>query len=238
MRIDPSGVPIVAVGALAALACVVLGATAWSLACAALTAAFAFFFRDPHRQAPQEVDVVLAPADGRVLVAGAADRQVAPPGRWWQVSIFLSPFDVHVNRAPVSGRVVRVERRDGAKHPAYRSDAALRNARTEIWFETAGRVVVCRQVAGILARRVVCRLTPGMNVRAGDRFGIMRFGSRIDLFVPLEARLQVAPGERVRAGETVVARFGAAAGTVSAGEARGPATVGLDAPSASENNRA
>jgi phosphatidylserine decarboxylase len=208
MRIDPSGRPWVATAGLAALMAVVaLGSTALAVGCGLVGVVFALFFRDPERHPPSEPGVVLAPADGRVLVAGPADEAVAPPGRWLQVSIFLSPLDVHVNRVPVTGRVVRVERLAGTKQPAYRREAARRNARTEIWFDTARGSVVCRQVAGLLARRVVCRLEPGMAVHAGDRFGIVQFGSRIDLFLPGHAVLQVTDGARVRAGETIVAHL-------------------------------
>lgn len=205
MRIDPAGLPYVATPALAALGAAAAGWVGPALFGAGLAGVFAFFFRDPDRHPPSRSGIVLAPADGRVLVAGPAVKAIAPPGEWQQVSIFLSPLDVHVNRVPVSGRVVRVQPIAGRKGPAYTADAARANARTEIWFDTEWGPVVCRQVAGILARRVVCRIAPGMSVRAGDRFGIMKFGSRIDLFLPLAAELAVAPGARVRAAETVVA---------------------------------
>jgi phosphatidylserine decarboxylase len=166
---------------------------------------FALFFRDPDRCVPDLPGAVLAPADGRVLVAGPAEPAIAPPGAWQQVSIFLSLADVHVNRIPVSGRLVRVDYKRGEFLPAYRSEAAGRNERNELWIDRAGEMVVCRQVVGILVRRVVCRLGAGTDVRAGDRFGIMKFGSRIDLFLPTRADLSVRSGDRVRGGETVVA---------------------------------
>src|SRR4029077_3818300 len=112
---------------------------------------------------------VLAPADGRVLVAGPAIEASAPPGSWQQVSIFLSPMDVHVNRVPASGRVARVSFTRGRFLPAYRHDAGTVNERSEIWIDHGGQPIVARQIVGMLARRVVCRVEPGADVHAGDR---------------------------------------------------------------------
>jgi phosphatidylserine decarboxylase len=147
----------------------------------------------------------LSPADGRVLVAGDAVREVAPPGNWRQISIFLSPLDVHVNRVPATGEIVSVHRHSGRHLAAYRSEAATANERTEIWLQHGDCQIVFRQVVGVLARRLVCRLTPGQRVAAGQRFGIMKFGSRMDVFVPVKAALQVKVGDRVRGGESVLA---------------------------------
>ena len=205
MRFDPAGLPFIA-GAL--LLAVVSGtAVAWVLAIPflALGAFFAFFFRDPHRTAPPDEDAVVSPADGRVLIAGAAVAEATPPGEWKQISIFLSPMDVHVNRIPVSGRVTRVSYTPGRFLPAYRHDAGTTNERSEVWIDHRGQTVVARQIVGILARRVVCRVESGADVRAGDRFGIMKFGSRMDVFVPASATITVKVGDTVRGGETVIA---------------------------------
>jgi phosphatidylserine decarboxylase len=168
---------------------------------------FAFFFRDPDRRTPVSATAadVLAPADGTVLVAGAAADGAAPPGSWKQISVFLSPMDVHVNRVPVSGRVTRVLLTRGRFLPAYRADAATANERSEIWIDHAGQIVVARQIVGILARRVVCRLQGGEAVQAGERFGVMKFGSRMDVFVPDDAEVTVKVGDTVRGGETIIA---------------------------------
>ena len=205
MRVDSAGYPFI--GGALALA-VVLGATiAWVLAIpvVALALFFVFFFRDPERAAPPQAEQVLSPADGRVIVAGPAQPDHAPPGVWQQISIFLSPIDVHVNRIPASGRVTRVAYTAGRFLPAYRHDAASVNERSEIWIDHGGQTIVARQVVGILARRVVCRVQTGAEVRAGDRFGIMKFGSRMDVFVPPSATLAVRVGDAVRGGETVIA---------------------------------
>ena len=207
MRLDSAGLPFI-IGALA-LALVSSAAVGWALAIPFLVlgAFFVFFFRDPGRRAAAGTgdDAVLSPADGRVLVAGSASADVAPPGAWQQISIFLSPMDVHVNRVPVSGRVTRVSFTRGRFLPAYHHDAAGANERSEIWIDHRGQQVVARQIVGILARRVVCRVEAGADVRAGDRFGIMKFGSRMDVFVPPSATLAVSVGQKVRGGETVIA---------------------------------
>jgi phosphatidylserine decarboxylase len=205
MKIDRAGVPFIACGLVPAAVLVALGYPLVAVPLGVAAAVFALFFRDPDRHVPDLADAVLAPADGRVLVAGPAERTAAPPGAWQQVSVFLSPADVHVNRIPVSGRLVRVDYKRGEFLPAYRGEAAARNERNELWIDRAGEMVVCRQVTGVLVRRVVCRLAAGTDVRAGDRFGIMKFGSRIDLFLPTRATLSVRSGDRVRGGETVVA---------------------------------
>jgi phosphatidylserine decarboxylase len=161
-----------------------------------------YFFRDPERHPPALPGAVLSPADGRVTEGG---REVIDPfvGPARQVSIFLSPLDVHVNRAAVSGRVVDVEYRPGAFRAAYRPEAE-QNERVSIAIEgDAGRVVM-RQVAGVLARRIVCRVGPGDRLEAGQRFGMIRFGSRMDVLMPARARVLVGVGDRVRAGETIV----------------------------------
>jgi phosphatidylserine decarboxylase len=205
LRLDPAGLPFI--GGALAIALISGAAVAWILALPflALGAFFAFFFRDPHRTSPSDDDVVLSPADGRVLVAGLAVADAAPPGDWLQVSIFLSPIDVHVNRIPASGRVTRVSYVPGRFLPAYRHDAASSNERSEIWIDHHGQTIVARQVVGVLARRVVCRVQGGAEVRAGDRFGIMKFGSRMDVFLPPTASIRVKVGDVVRGGETVIA---------------------------------
>ncbi|HEX2501070.1 MAG TPA: phosphatidylserine decarboxylase [Methylomirabilota bacterium] len=169
----------------------------------AVAAFMAFFFRDPERTAPVIPGAILAPADGRVVDvrSGVEDPFVGPAQ---SVSIFLSPLDVHVNRAPLAGLVVGVEYRPGAKMAAYRSEASDRNERTTITIQGEAARVVVRQIAGVLARRIVCRVRPGDKLASGERFGLIKFGSRTDLIVPASVRLSVRQGDRVRGGSTVV----------------------------------
>ena len=205
VRIDRAGLPFVGGGiALAFAAGAALG-WAGALPFAILAAFLLFFFRDPERRAPPSNDAIVAPADGRVLVAGPAAADAAPAGVWTQVSIFLSPLDVHVNRIPASGRVTRVAYTRGRFLPAYHPRAAAANERSEIWIDHDGQTIVARQVVGVLARRVVCRVQSGALVQAGDRYGIMKFGSRMDVFLPAAAELRVKVGDWVRGGETIIA---------------------------------
>jgi phosphatidylserine decarboxylase len=206
VRIDRAGFPFIGGTAALAIAAALTVGSAGAVPLLVLALFLTFFFRDPERQPPANADVaVLSPADGRVLVAGPAEPDCAPPGDWLQVSIFLSPMDVHVNRTPVSGRVMRVDFKRGRFLPAYHRDAASGNERSEIWMDHGGQTIVFRQIVGILARRVVCRVQPGARLRAGERVGLMKFGSRMDVFLPTSARLQVSTGDRVIGGVTVIA---------------------------------
>jgi phosphatidylserine decarboxylase len=217
--IDRAGWPFILLAvALAVVPALWLGGL-WAIPGVVLAAFFAFFFRDPHRDVPADPRLVVSPADGRVMLVGAPPGKGAPPGQWQQISIFLSPMDVHINRAPIAGRVTRVEYHPGRFLPAYRVDAGELNEWTEVWFEQNGVIVVCRQIVGILARRIVTRLTAGQSVALGDRFGIMKFGSRIDLFLPLSATIAVKVGDRVVGGQSTLA-------TLAAADARHAAPLG------------
>ncbi len=167
MRIDPAGYPFVGVAALVALALALFGHRLWAIVPLVFVAFFLFFFRDPDRSAILGADDVVSPADGKVMVAGEPEPGVPPPGAWRQISIFLSPLDVHVNRIPVTGEVTRVEYQPGKFLPAYHHDAARDNERNEVWIDRGGQLVVTRQVVGILARRIVCRVGRGARVSAG-----------------------------------------------------------------------
>jgi phosphatidylserine decarboxylase len=206
MFIDRAGIPFILVAVVLAVLAAWSGGRGWAVPFLILAAFFVFFFRDPDRTTPAEPNLVVSPADGRVMLAGVEPGPGAPVGQWRQISIFLSPIDVHVNRTPVEGTVTHVEYHPGKFLPAYKAEAGQLNEWTEVWFERQGRAVVCRQIVGILARRIVCRLRTGDTVRRGQRFGVMKFGSRIDLFVPTDARILVKAGDRVVAGETVLAR--------------------------------
>ena len=153
---------------------------------------------------PQDPDLVVSPADGRVMIAGPSDGRWAPPGEWKQITIFLSPMDVHINRTPVDGRVERIEYRPGKFLPAY-NEGSNDNELNELWIDHGGRTVVFRQVVGLLARRIVCRVQEGEMLERGQRVGLMKFGSRMDVFLPTDAELKVAVGQRVVGGETVLA---------------------------------
>ena len=207
MRIDPAGWPFIGGALVLALVAAFLISTTLGVVLAALSAFFLFFFRDPERVVNLAPNAVLSPADGRVMVAGPSASRDFPPDRWKQISIFLSPMDVHINRMPVSGRLTRVEYHPGRFLPAYKADAGDLNEYTEVWVDIGGQTVVFRQIVGILARRIVCRAKVGDEVRAGDRFGVMKFGSRMDVFVPPTAIMRMKVGDKVVAAVTVLAEL-------------------------------
>jgi phosphatidylserine decarboxylase len=204
MRIDPAGWPFVGAGlVVAALVAATAGST-YGIAALVLPAFFLFFFRDPARRTAAGPREVVSPADGRVMVAGTPTGSFAADA-WQQITIFLSPMDVHVNRMPVAGRVMSVKYHPGKFLPAYKREAGDLNEHTEVTLDHGGVTIVVRQIVGILARRIVCRVREGDVVDAGARFGVMKFGSRMDVFVPRESALRVSPGDRVTAGVTVIA---------------------------------
>jgi phosphatidylserine decarboxylase len=207
MRIDRAGFPFIAAALVPAAVLVAVRRYALAAPFAALGGFMAYFFRDPERQVPQDPDLVVSPADGRIMIAGPSDGRWSPPGSWKQVTIFLSPLDVHINRAPVSGRITRVDYRPGKFLPAY-DERSNDNELNEVWVDYNGRPVVFRQVVGILARRIVCRVQEGQVLDRGERVGLMRFGSRMDVFMPDDAAIRVQVGDRVIGGETVLATLG------------------------------
>ena len=202
LPIAKEGWPFIVVPGAFALGLARLGRRRLALPFAAAAMASVGFYRDPERAIPSVVGGLLSPADGRVLsIEDAVDPFVGPSVR---VAIFLSPLDVHINRSPVEGVVTRIVYHPGRFLPAYDARAA-ENEFNEIWVDADGITVVFRQVVGILARRLVCRIAEGQGVRLGERIGLMKFGSRMDVFLPPDTPLQVAVGQSVVAGETVLA---------------------------------
>ena len=216
MKIDKAGLPFIAGALVPAAALAGARRYGWATGFAALGAFFAYFFRDPERQIPTDPGLVVSPADGRVVIADAADPRWSPPGAWKQITIFLSPMDVHMNRTPVDGRVTRIEYRDGTFLPAYQENAN-QNELNEIWIDHRGEPVVVRQIVGVLARRIVCRVVEGQMLGRGERIGLMKFGSRMDVFLPARAEILIQVGQHVVAGETVLARLPMPASSGSVG---------------------
>jgi phosphatidylserine decarboxylase len=202
-----AALPLLAAGALAAL----LGAGFAAAALLGLGAFAAAFFRNPERAIPSDPDAVVAPADGKVIEVGECELPDGRKGR--RIGIFLSVFDVHVNRAPVAGRVVALARSGSAYLAAFNPAAAARNVQLSLELETAaGERVRVVQITGLIARRIVCHAREGEWLPRGARYGLIRFGSRTDVVLPLAAEPRVAVGERVRGGSSVVARLPGAAG--------------------------
>lgn len=164
-----------------------------------------YFFRDPERTPPEGENLVLSPGDGKIIIA---EQRTGSDGKpYTLISIFLSVFDVHVNRIPISGKVTHVQHVPGKFHKAYQPEAVAENERTEITIASKFGDVSFSQVAGILARRIVCRIKEGDDVVRGERMGLIRFGSRIDIFLPPSVKIDVKLGDRVVGGESVIGRF-------------------------------
>jgi phosphatidylserine decarboxylase len=168
-----------------------------------------YFFRDPERQPPSGDDLIISPADGRVLevVPGREEQFLHAPAT--RVSIFMSPLDVHVNRSPVTGTVELVRHTAGKFRAAFADKASLDNERNAVVLASGGRRYLVVQIAGALARRIVCARQPGDRLARGERFGMIMFGSRVDVFLPPGVEPRVARGDRVRAGQTVIAQVAA-----------------------------
>jgi phosphatidylserine decarboxylase len=165
-----------------------------------------WFFRDPERVDPVEEGLVLAPGEGRVILVGEADEPTYLRGPARKVSIFLSVFDVHVQRAPVAGTVEHYVYSPGAYAVAWADKASEDNEQASLGLATPHGRVLVRQIAGLVARRIVTYPSQGQSVERGERIGLIRFGSRVDLFIPLEWEITCAVGDRAVAGRTVLAR--------------------------------
>lgn len=171
----------------------------------ALTLFCIWFFRDPRRVVPLEDGVLVSPADGRVVDISQTEESRFLKKPAIKVSIFLNVFNVHVNRAPVTGKVVGVFYNAGRFFAANVPKASLENEQNALLLETpSGKRIVCIQIAGLIARRIVCWIREGAELTRGERFGLIRFGSRVDLFLPVETELQVSLGAKVRGGETIL----------------------------------
>jgi phosphatidylserine decarboxylase len=198
----PEGWPFVAIPAGIAALLTLAGRRGLAAPFAAASLASLGFFRDPEREVPSIPGGVLAPADGRVMqVDEISDPFVGPAVR---VAIFLSPLDVHVNRAPIGGLVAGVVYSQGRFVPAYKPEAGAGNERCMVHLQGDSARVTVTQIAGVVARRIVCRVGPGDKLAVGERFGMIRFGSRTDCCMPRGTDVRVRVGDRVRGGVTVL----------------------------------
>jgi phosphatidylserine decarboxylase len=198
------GIPYVVIPLVLAVLPVLFGY--WPLAVPfVLVAAFmAYFFRDPERTVPMEPGIVVAPADGRVTIVRLADGQANPESL---ISIFLSPFDVHVNRSPIGGIINEIAYKKGKYLMATKAESRLLNEQNTLTIQGDGLTVRCTQIAGILARRIVCWKQAGEGVKCGERFGMIKFSSRTDVLLPPNVDVVVREGTRVRGGVTIVGRI-------------------------------
>ena len=208
MSIAREGYPLILTSGGFAVLALVLNWTAIGIVLALITLALAGFFRDPERIIPAEENLVLAPADGKVVsIAPASDVGLFKDAAT-RISIFLSPLDVHINRMPVAGRIAEVNYQPGSFMAAYKAEASERNEQNAIKIiNGGGQSVGVVQIAGVLARRIVCRVRPGENLARGERFGLIMFGSRTDTYLPKGCSVEVVEGQRVKGGETILGRF-------------------------------
>lgn len=197
-----------------AIPLIILGAALWAWAAwwlgapVLLVAGWViWFFRDPARRPPPDPSAILCPADGKVCVAGEVAHSDFPGGRAKQVAIFMNVFNVHVQAAPAEGQVERVEYRPGEFLHAESDKASERNEANDLWLRTARGPVLVRQIAGRVARRIVCRARPGDSLRRAEKYGLIRFGSRVEVYLPIEAELAVRVGQKVSHTQTVIARW-------------------------------
>jgi phosphatidylserine decarboxylase len=203
LKLAPEGYPFV--GGFAALTVVTSAVTVWGAIIPLLLTLFMlYFFRDPDRFVPTDKDIFVAPADGKViLVRDVSESKYLKAGAK-QVSIFMSPANVHVNRAPCDGRVKTVVHNKGSYFAAYRDEASVRNENIEMVLETEYGDVLVRQVAGFIARRAVCRKKEGDMLKRGERYGMIKFSSRLDIYLPGNSKVRVKIGDIAKAGETII----------------------------------
>ena len=199
------GIPFIGAAAGVTLLAGWLGWTSVTVGAAILTLFVSWFFRNPYRVVPMGPRLVLAPGDGKVI---AIEEEFEPrfiKDRSIRISIFLNVFDVHINRVPCEGVIEEVQYQPGLFLVASKPDATLRNEQNALMIRTVqGVKVLCVQVAGLIARRIVCWISPGDQAIRGERFGLIRFGSRMDTFLPVGTVINVAVGDRVKGGETIL----------------------------------
>ena len=208
MKFASEGYPYIAASAAISVLCFWAGGAGAAAVPVLITAFMFYFFRDPERAVPTERGLFVAPADGKVIVIRETDETEYLHAGVTQISIFMSPLNVHVNRVPCDGKVISVKHVKGTFLAAYKDEASVRNEHIDMVLETRYGDVLVRQVAGFVARRAVCRVSEGDVLQRGERYGIIKFSSRVDVYVPKDAAVKVQLGDMVIAGETVLCKIG------------------------------
>jgi phosphatidylserine decarboxylase len=203
IKLAPEGYPFILV--FLALTILVAFLVPWGVPIPLLLTLFMlYFFRDPERRVPEGENIFVSPADGKVILIRNLYEEKFLKSDAVEVSIFMSPLDVHVNRAPSDGIVESVVHTPGKFLSAFKPEASLQNENIAMVLKAKHGRILVRQVAGFLARRAVCRVKPGDSLRKGERYGIIKFSSRLDSYLPGDAQIRVKLGDRVKAGETVI----------------------------------
>jgi phosphatidylserine decarboxylase len=208
MRIAKEGYPLICTALILTLLAFLAGWMLLAIVLGLVGIAIAGFFRDPERQAPVGEGLVVSPADGKVVSIAKVKGDLPLLDGATRVSIFLSPLDVHINRTPVEGKIAKVTYQRGKFLAAYKEEASRRNEQNALSIvDSKGRTLGVVQIAGVLARRIICHAKPGDQLARGERFGMIMFGSRTDTYLPEGCQVEVTEGQRVKGGETVLARF-------------------------------
>jgi phosphatidylserine decarboxylase len=203
-----AGYPLIFITAFVTLIFALLGITFLTLVCLILTLSFCGFFRDPVRIIPNKKGAVVSPADGKIISVGRVENSPFIAGESMKVSIFMSVFDVHVNRIPYAGKVKLISYYPGKFFAANLAKASLQNEHNAVFLETEEEKEICVvQVAGLIARRIICNVQPGDHVLRGQRFGLICFGSRLDVYLPIDTKIDVTVGDKVKAGSSILGRF-------------------------------
>jgi phosphatidylserine decarboxylase len=204
-----AGHPFIICAAFSTFVLALLGLTTLTLLCLVVTFAICGFFRDPDRVSPAQQGVLVSPADGKVIAASTVDNSPFYNGPAMKISIFMSVFNVHVNRVPFAGRVKEIKYHPGKFFSANLDKASSKNEHNAVLIEMEnGKLLCVVQIAGLIARRIICNLQPGDKVMRGQRFGLICFGSRLDVYLPADITLKVAVGEKVKAGESALGQLG------------------------------
>lgn len=208
MRIAKEGYPLILAGGILSVAAAAAGWKSTGGVLGLTTAAIAAFFRDPERRIPQGEGLVVSPADGKVVSVADLKGESPFAGAATRISIFLSPLDVHINRFPAAGKIEDIRYQPGQFVAAYKDEASRQNEQNALKFvDFQGRMFGVVQIAGVVARRIVCWAKPGDTLQRGERFGLIMFGSRTDLYLPSDCSVEVREGQRVKGGETIIGRF-------------------------------
>ncbi|HLF86996.1 MAG TPA: phosphatidylserine decarboxylase family protein [Nitrospiria bacterium] len=205
LLVAKEGLPFIAAGIMLTSISLAVGWRCPALILSLITLFIVWFFRNPRRNTPTSPDIIVAPADGKIIEVKEDFEKRYLNGKAIKISIFMSIFNVHINRIPFPGKVLRVSYNPGRFISANRDKASLENEQNAILMETKeGKRILFIQIAGLIARRIVCWLKVGNNVERGERFGLIRFGSRVDIFLPPDVDLKITKGSKVKGGETVI----------------------------------
>ncbi|MBI3378378.1 MAG: phosphatidylserine decarboxylase family protein [Nitrospirae bacterium] len=204
MKLASEGYPYIIIFAATTIVALLLGGKWMVIAPFVITVFMFYFFRDPERETPEGEGFFISPADGRIILIKDVFEKEHLKADVKEISIFMSPFNVHVNRAPCDGKIKNIQHNKGKFMAAYKDQASFKNENIEMTLDTKYGDILVRQVAGYVARRAVCRANTGDSLKRGERYGIIKFSSRLDVYLPKDTAIKVKLGDRVRAGETII----------------------------------